>query len=94
MVVYTVDQYWEILRDYFENHSNVAKYVRKLRTDFGRREATSALYVRYLVKKVKETSILIDNPKRQKPAIDLQKMPILPKKSSFQMKLILILAGM
>ena len=28
------------------------------------------------------------------PAIDLQKMPILTKKSSFQMKLILILAGM
>ena len=27
------------------------------------------------------------------PAIDLQKMPILPKKSSFQMKLILILVG-
>jgi hypothetical protein len=27
-------------------------------------------------------------------AIDLQKMPILPKKSSFRMKLILILAGM
>ena len=29
-------------------------------------EAPSALYVRYLVKKVKETGILIDKPKREK----------------------------
>ena len=41
--------------------------MRKLRTDFGRREAPSASYVRYLVKKVKETGILIDKPKRNKP---------------------------
>ena len=31
----------------------------KLRTDFGRREVASAPYVRYLVKKFKETRILI-----------------------------------
>ena len=41
--------------------------MQKLRTYFGRREATSAPYVRYLVKKVKETDILIDKPKREKP---------------------------
>ena len=41
--------------------------MRKLRTDFGRREGLSAPYVRYLVKKVKETSILIDKPKREIP---------------------------
>ena len=35
----------------------------KLRTDFGRRKAPSGPYVRYLVKKVNETSILIDKPK-------------------------------
>ena len=67
MVVYTLEQRWEILRHYFENHGNVAECVRKLRTDFGRREAPSAPYVRYLVKKVKETGILIDKPKREKP---------------------------
>ena len=33
--------------------------------DFGRREAPSAPYVRYVVKKVKETGI--DKPKREKP---------------------------
>ena len=49
MVVYTLDQRWEILRHYFENHGNVAECVRKLRTDFGRREAPSAPYVSYLV---------------------------------------------
>ena len=55
MVVYTLEQRWEILRHYFENQGNiVAECVRKLHTDFGRREATSAPYVRYLVKKVKE----------------------------------------
>ena len=41
--------------------------MRKLRTDFGRREAPSAPYVRYLMKKVKETGILIDKLKREKP---------------------------
>ena len=39
--------------------------MRKLCTDFGRRQAPSALYVRYLVKKVKEICILIDKPKRE-----------------------------
>ena len=53
MVVYT-----------YENHGNVADVVQKLHTDFGRREAPSAPYVRYLVK---ETGILIDKPKREKP---------------------------
>ena len=54
MVVYALDQRWKILRHYFENHGNVVECVRKLRADFGRREASSAPYVRYLVKKVKE----------------------------------------
>ena len=39
----------------------------KLRTAFGRREALSAPYVHYLVKKVKEIGIIIDKPKREKP---------------------------
>ena len=67
MVVYTVEQLWEILRHYFENHSNVAECVRKLRTYSERRETPSPPYVRYLEKKVKETGILIDKPKREKP---------------------------
>ena len=45
MVVYTLEQRWKILRHYFENHGNVAECVRKLRTDFGRREAPEALRV-------------------------------------------------
>ena len=67
MVVYTLEQRWEILRHYFENHGNVAECVRKLRTDIGRREAPSAPYVRCLVKTVKETDILIDKPMPEKP---------------------------
>ena len=56
------------MRHYFENHDNVVECKRKWRTtDFGRRETPSAPYVRYLVKKVKETGILIDKPKREKP---------------------------
>ena len=65
MVVYTPEQCWEILRRYFKNHGNVAECVRKLRTNFGRREAPSTPYVRYLMKKVKKTGILIDKPKRE-----------------------------
>ena len=55
------------MRHYFENHGNVAECVLKLCTDFGRREAPSVLYVRYLVKKVKENGILIDKPKSEEP---------------------------
>ena len=59
MVLYTLEQCWEILRHYFENHGNVAECeMRKLCTDFGRREALLAPYVRYLAKKQKETGIL------------------------------------
>ena len=65
--MYTLEQRRKILRHYFENHGNVAECMRKLRTHFERREAPSAPYVRYLVKKVKETGILIDKRKSEKP---------------------------
>ena len=39
--------------------------MRQLGTDFGKRKATSDPYVRYLVKKLKVTGILIDKPKRE-----------------------------
>ena len=69
MVGYIHEQRWEILRQYFVNHGNVAECVRKLRTDFGRKGAPSVPYVRYLVKrkKVIETGILMDKPKRERP---------------------------
>ena len=57
------------MRYYFENHGNGAKCVRKLCTDFRRREALLTSHVRYLMKKVKETGILIDKPNREKPKI-------------------------
>ena len=60
MVVYRFEQRWHILRHYFENYDNVAECVRKLRTDFGRRKA---LYVRYLVKKVKDLRKSADKDK-------------------------------
>ena len=60
MVQYTFEQRLEILRYYFKNHGNVPECMRKLRTDFGRRETPSAPYVRYLVKKVNQPGILID----------------------------------
>ena len=67
MVVYTLEQRWEILWHYFVNHGNVAECMRKLRTDFVRRESPSTAYVRYLAKKVQETGVLINKPKREKP---------------------------
>ena len=67
MIVNTLEQRWEILRHYFANHVNVAECLRKLRTDIGRRQAPSASYVRYLIKEVEETGILIDKPKHEKP---------------------------
>ena len=62
MVVYTLEQRWEILRNYFENHGNVADCVRKLRKDFGRRKAPSVPNIRYLVKEVKETGKTVRTP--------------------------------
>ena len=41
----------------------------KIAYGFGRSEAPSTSYVRYLVKKVKETGILIYKPKREKPTV-------------------------
>ena len=71
MIVHTLEQRWEILRHYFENHSNVAESVRKLLTDFGRREAMSAPYIRYLVKKGKKlaSSSINQNVKTQKQCV-------------------------
>ena len=57
MVVYTLEQRWEILQQYFENHDNVAECMQKLHTDFEKRKAPL---------EVKETGILIDKPKREK----------------------------
>ena len=135
MIVYTLEQRWDILRQYFENHDNVAECVRKLCTDFGRREAPSVPYVCYLVRKrernwhphrsqqlnISETSLRrilhkdlgmkpykvhliqelkpMDHPMRfrfAKWACDrfTEDTEFGKKKSSFQMKLILILAGM
>ena len=62
MVAQTLEQRWEILRDYFENHCNIAEYVGKLPTDLGRRHAPSAPCVRYIVQKRKETGIVINKP--------------------------------
>ena len=67
MVVYTLEQRWEIMRHYFENHGNVEESARKFRTDFGRREAPSVPFLHYLMENLNETSILIDKPKREKP---------------------------
>ena len=67
MVVYTLEQRWKILRHYVESYGNVAECVRKFLMDFGSTEASSAPYVRYLLKKMKETGILIDKPKLEKP---------------------------
>ena len=41
--------------------------MRKLRTDFERRNAPSTPYVHYVVKKVQEIGILIDKSKCEKP---------------------------
>ena len=57
MVVYTLEQRWEIFRHYFENRGNVAECVRKFRMDLGRRKAPSPPYVRYLVQKSKNHSV-------------------------------------
>ena len=93
MVVYTLEQRWEILRHYFKNHGNLAECMRKLRTDFGRREAPSAPYIRNLVKKLKETGILIVSVKNQKqfvhPRILLLWQKVCVKRHQHQLTVVL-----
>lgn len=67
MVVYTLEERVKIVQFYFEKHGNVAECVRKLRTEMGRKEAPSAPYVRFLLKKLRETGTIIDKPTRDKP---------------------------
>ena len=68
MILYTLEQRWKILRYYFEMIMVMLQNVCvNKRMDFGRRETPSAPYIRYLVKKVKETAILLDKPMREKP---------------------------
>ena len=65
MVVCMLEQRLEILRHYVENHDNVVceNCVRILEEE----KHPSAPYVRYLVKKVQETGILINKPNNEKP---------------------------
>lgn len=67
MVVYTIEERVKIVQFYFENYGNVAECVRKLRMEMGRNEAPSAPYVRFLLKKLRETGTIIDKPTRVKP---------------------------
>ncbi|KAJ8935836.1 hypothetical protein NQ318_019895, partial [Aromia moschata] len=58
---FTIEQRWEILKNYFQSECCVAETVRKLRTIFGRNEAPSAPGVRKFLRKVRETGMLMDN---------------------------------
>ena len=68
MIVYTLELRREILRHYFENYDNVAECVRNcvwiLKEEKHRQ---LCMFVILWKKKVKETGILIDNTKREKP---------------------------
>ena len=68
MVVYTLDQDWKILRHYFENHDNCAECVCEncLRILEAEKYCQLRMFV-ILWKKVKETGILINKTKREKP---------------------------
>ena len=70
-----------MVRHNFENNCSVAECARKLRTDFGRREALLTPYVHYLSKKVKETGYLIDKPKRERPTTVVEGMLEAPSTS-------------
>ena len=67
------------MRHYLENHANVAEYVRKLLTDFGRRKTPSAPYVHYLVKKVEGTGMtpykvpLVQEPRNIRSFLEYEK---------------------
>ena len=70
MVAYTLEHREEILRHYFENYCRMlqnvcANCVRILEEEKHRHIDLTVL--RYLVKKAKETTILIDKPKRERP---------------------------
>ncbi|KAJ8954789.1 hypothetical protein NQ318_014900 [Aromia moschata] len=55
---FTLEQRWEILKNYFQSECCVAETVRKLRTTFGRNEAPSAAGVRKFLRKFRELACL------------------------------------
>ena len=63
MVLYTLEQCWEILGHYFENHCNNEECVRKLRTE------EMHCQFRMFVILFRHFGILIDKPKHQKAKI-------------------------
>ena len=67
MIVYTLEQCWEILRHYFKNHGNVAESVQIAYGFWKKRSTVSSVYSLSCEKKVEETGILSDKPKREKP---------------------------
>ena len=65
MIVYTLEQRWETLRYYFENHGNVAECcIRILEEDKHRQLRMFVILWKW---KWKKSGILIDKPKREKP---------------------------
>ena len=66
MIVYSLEQCWEMLNHYFDNSGNVAQCVRILRANFGREVAPAAPYARYFVNKVKEKCVPLNKLTRTK----------------------------
>ena len=66
MVVYTLEQRWEILRHYFENHVLCCRMYAKIAYGFWKKRSTVSSFVIF-VKKVRESGILTDKSKREKP---------------------------
>ena len=64
MIVYALEQSWEILRQYFENHGNVAECVVTILYEFWKNRSTASIVCSISCEK---TGILSDKPKREKP---------------------------
>lgn len=73
---FTLEQRWEILKNYFQSECCVAETVRKLRRIFGRNEAPSAAGVSKFIRKVRETGLLVDNKRypRARPVRSVEKI--------------------
>ena len=66
MVVYALEQRWEILRHYFENHGNAAecRMCAKIAYGFWKKRSTVSSVCPLSCERTEETGILIDKPKR------------------------------
>lgn len=64
---YSLEESWEILKNYFQSGESPTQTVRNLKKIFAKKDLPSEAYVRQFVNRVRETGSLLDKTTRKRP---------------------------